>query len=170
MDIWDCIPVKEDVVPWYSGVWLKSGVTRYVFHSGLLCHGRINTLARLGGVRGIEKSQHFFISCAYSGYILRTISTGNMGIVSDSSLSWQELVVLLLNMTDRGKAKVAVMAAQIFAYHIWRERNVRLHNKGILNPRKLIGGILEDLQARLHSSTWFTNLICSNRGLYIWIP
>lgn len=40
---------------------------------------------------------------------------------------------------------LALLAAQVFTYDIWRERNARLQSSGAFGPAKLLQGIIVDI-------------------------
>lgn len=67
------------------------------------------------------------------------------------------------------KSKIALLALQIYAYHVWRERNVRAHNKGTFTPELLLKGIKVDLHSRLATISWFSDHLCNRPDLYYWI-
>ncbi|XP_074368946.1 uncharacterized protein LOC141708972 [Apium graveolens] len=83
-------------------------------------------------------------------------------IVGDS---WVSFLITLAELPDKPKSTVALCFAQIFCYHVWRERNARAHDSGVLGPNKLLNEINKDVCARLHSSNWFSKIINSRPDL-----
>lgn len=81
--------------------------------------------------------------------------------------SWLDFLQVLLHLPDKHKGVVALCCAQVFCYHIWRERNSRMHDKGVFGPSKLLLGICMDVKARLHSSAWFSKIVCNRPDLVI---
>ena len=71
------------------------------------------------------------------------------------TVTWMELLMKWLSITDTATRCIALLALQVFTYHIWRERNYRLHEGGLFNPDKLLDGILNDIKTRASSSSWF---------------
>ena len=62
---------------------------------------------------------------------------------------------------------VALLAAQDFVYHLWKERNSRLHNGQVSHPRKVLQIILLELRARLSSVRWFN--VNLNPEFSVWL-
>lgn len=179
--IWNSIRRTSLIIPWTAGVWSRLRVPRYAFFSWLLCHDRVNTLARLARfgitndvncclcVGGLENAHHLFISCPYSSFILETFLTQTLGLSVDLTHTWAQLVTSSLDLPDYVQRQLVLLFIQIFAYHIWRERNARIHGKGIFSPRKLLDGIMVDLHARVHTSTWFLKFVGKRPMLRCWI-
>ncbi|XP_074342333.1 uncharacterized protein LOC141679853 [Apium graveolens] len=95
--------------------------------------------------------------------IARTV----IGLLEDLCHHWISIfteilgTVSLVQLQDSSKSTLALCVSQIFCYHIWRERNARLHGMGIFGPRKLLEGIKKDFIARLDSSIWFSKVLDS---------
>lgn len=162
---------------WHQAVWHKLKVNRYAHHQWLLSHGRLNTLARLARfgieldqqcflcIGGRETDNHLFLHCSFSWHVLSScLSLFNLGVTSHT---WSDFQLHLLQITDDAKRRVALLLVQVYNYFIWRERNVRKHNIGILHPKNLLEGILADTRAKLTTSTWFSKIACSRTDLLI---
>ncbi|XP_074351467.1 uncharacterized protein LOC141690578 [Apium graveolens] len=143
------------MVTWYQGVWNKLRVNRYAHHQWVSCHGRLYTLTRLHRFSIMESQQcylcicaretdsHIFLHYSYSKWVLRNLLASlKIDIVGDS---WNNFLHYLIGLSDKTKSTVALCYAQIFCYHIWRERNARAHNSGVFGPRKLLEGIRKDI-------------------------
>ncbi|KAK1357024.1 hypothetical protein POM88_050280 [Heracleum sosnowskyi] len=52
--------------------------------------------------------------------------------------TWLDLITNWGSHPSLGHHGIALLTAQVFSYHIWRERNARLHNKGCFGPLKII--------------------------------
>ena len=179
--IWESVRTHREELQWHESVWFKNGITIYIFHSWLLCHGKLNTLDRLHkwGVTpdihcylcagGLESHNHLFLSCYYSDYILQNIFSGNLGINVGLRRGWSDFLILLQNVTDKHKKKISYIAAQVYVYHIWKERNRRMHNGKVSNPHKVLKEIMSDLRSRLNSSKWFIKLIVFRPDIQLWI-
>ncbi|WOH03288.1 hypothetical protein DCAR_0622684 [Daucus carota subsp. sativus] len=166
--IWDSIRRRTAVTPWWKAVWFKHGIPRFRTHSWLLCLGRLGTLDRLDNwnitdttlcylcVGGVESHNHLFLHCPYAsftlGHLLHSITT----ITIPPSWAWTDLLLGLFALENPTRRLLALLAVQIFAYHIWRERNARRHGKGVFGPRLLLHGIITDLRARVLTEPWFT--------------
>ncbi|XP_074342091.1 uncharacterized protein LOC141679505 [Apium graveolens] len=168
-DIWNSLRFTADLVPWHAGVWHKLRVNRYAHHQWVACHGRLQTLARLHRfglvtsqqcflcICGRETTSHIFLHCPYSSWILRNLMSP-FGIDIHEE-SWNSFITFLLELPDKVKSTLALCCAQIFCYHIWRERSARAHDSGIFGPGKLLTGIRKDFVARLNTSAWFSKIL-----------
>lgn len=167
--IWDSIRFKRPEVPWHTQVWHKLKVIRYAHHQWLVCQGRLNTFARLAHfgidllqhcllcVGGIETSNHLMNSCSYSSFVLRNLA-GLIGSYDHEFATWNMLLAAWGSVDNQVHKSMLLLSAQVFSYHIWRERNARLHGKRCLDPNLLLAGIVIDIKARLSHSTWFVNI------------
>lgn len=179
--IWGSIRSSGAPAPWHGAVWFKGHIPRYAFLNWLLCHDRVATLKRLASfgiplathcslcVGGEESAQHLFVSCAYSSFILARFLGDRLDIHIDFAATWEVLLLSFLEIEDIAKRKIALLGVQIIAYHIWRERNARTHDKGNFSPKKLLDGILIDLRARLATSTWYSHDVIKRPILCTWI-
>ncbi|XP_074326901.1 uncharacterized protein LOC141664844 [Apium graveolens] len=79
--------------------------------------------------------------------------------------SWVEFLVSLTELEDKQKGTIALCYAQVYCYHIWRERNVMEHDKGVFGPLKLLQGIVLDVEAKLSASGWYSSVICNRPDL-----
>ncbi|XP_074351776.1 uncharacterized protein LOC141690920 [Apium graveolens] len=64
--------------------------------------------------------------------------------------------------------KSSVIISQYGLHHsdkVWRERNARAHGRGVFGPHKLLQGIIQDINARLATSIWFSKIICKRPDL-----
>lgn len=175
--IWDSIRAVGNEVTWYNAVWIKNGINRYVYHNWLLCHGRLYTLMRLHAfgitssihcylcAGGLEDDVHLFLKCSYSRFILQNLLSP-LGMRLDYDQTWASFVTFLSQIRDAEQRFVALLAVQIFTYHLWRERNARAHDNGLFRPLQLLARIKVDLRARLSSTTWFSN--CNRIHVFPW--
>lgn len=180
-DLWDSIRGVAPVVPWVEAVWLKHGVTRYAHHSWLLCLGRLYTLARLHYTFGMDVSTqcylciggeetdiHFFLHCPYSHYVLtQLLEPMDISVVFDHP--WHAFITQVSHVQDTLKRKIALLALHIYAYHLWRERNARAHNKNIFSPENILHCIKVDLHSRLPTVPWFSSNLRNRPEIYVWI-
>ena len=158
----------RDVVAWWKAVWFKHGIPRFGTHSWLLCLGRLGTLDRLINWRisttpfcylcvgGKETYSHLFLHCPYASFVLNHLLQPIAMVSIRPNWGWIDLFLCLLGVDSPTRRLLGLLAAQIFAYHLWRERNARRHGKGVFGPRKLLHGIITDLRARVSSEPWFT--------------
>lgn len=176
-NIWNSIRSSSPQVVWHKFVWHRFRIIRYAHLEWILCHGRLPTLHRLASfgldvlqlchlcVGGIETDSHLFITCHYSSFILNKLA----GLISFGYVgaNWVEVILSLGNISNHIHRDIALLTVQTFAYHIWRERNSRLHDKGALGPNRIIQSIMVDIKAKLHNTEWFNKH--ANLELYRWI-
>ncbi|XP_074352211.1 uncharacterized protein LOC141691360 [Apium graveolens] len=173
--IWEAIRDNRPVVPWYKAVWHRFQINRYAHFQWLTCLVGISTLARLHRfgisssqqcflcILGRETTTHLFLHCNYSKWILHQLFD-TIGI-STMHESWNHFLVSLIDLEDKPKGTIALCYAQVFCYHLWRERNARAHDRGVCGPSKLLQGIVLDIKARLGTSKWFNSVICNRPDL-----
>ncbi|XP_074352963.1 uncharacterized protein LOC141692125 [Apium graveolens] len=160
--IWNSIRNHGVTPVWHKAVWNKICIQRYTHHQWLTCWGRLSTLSRLNRfgiittqqcylcILGRETTTHLFMHCSYSRWVLnRLFSTLDISVSCDT---WVNFLVSLTAMEDQERGTLALCFAQVYCYHIWRERNARAHGKGVFGPYKLLKGIIVDIKARLISS------------------
>ncbi|XP_074338031.1 uncharacterized protein LOC141674945 [Apium graveolens] len=164
--IWSSIRNTGHLVPWHKVVWHRLQVNKYAHHQWLTGLNRISTLARLHRfglsstqqcffcILGRETTSHLFLHCTYSKWIL--IQIVRLFDIPVSYHSWVEFLVSLTELKDKKKGTIALWYAQVYCYHIWRERNARVHDKGIFGPSKLLQGIVLDVKTRLSASGWYS--------------
>ena len=179
--IWNSIRLRGDSCPWAVGVWFKLRITRFCFLSWLLCLDRVVTRSTLFDrhviedsgcifcIGDVETAQHLFIACPYARFIHRSYLFEVHGLVFDHSLLWKDWIMSILAISDLPQRQVLLLYLQVFAYHMWRERNARLHGGGSFGPRKLLEGIMVDIRGRAASSTWLSRLICSRPMICTWL-
>ena len=172
--IWDTIRQHGHMVPWFFAVWFKQGIPRYRLHSWLVCKERLGTLDRLDHwdltptlqcylcISGLESHSHLFIHCPYTSYILDLLFDPIYRTRTLPHWNWTHLLEHLMTCPDPTRRTISLIAAQVTSYHLWRERNARRHNRGSFGPRKLLHGIITDLQARIFGEPWFIAAVRSN--------
>lgn len=66
--------------------------------------------------------------------------------------SWAEQLVSWGSIVKPTLRLLELLISQVFSYHVWRERNARIHNQGSLGPIKLLENIIMDSKTKLASS------------------
>lgn len=179
--IWDSIRIKGGYKPWDKEVWFQYRVQRYCYTSWLLCHAQLNIMDRLAlfnipcqlhcslCVGGLENSHHLFISCPYTQFIMSSILRKNMNITLDFSWNWLDFLLQLLAVQYKRKRTVALLADQVMIYHIWKERNKRIHNGKITCPTELLQHIMVDTRARISIAPWFSQFFAHRLEARTWL-
>ncbi|KAL8124713.1 hypothetical protein AgCh_012388 [Apium graveolens] len=127
-----------------------------IIHNGpdlLLWDGCDATKIKTWDVWNSIRLRGTLVSCKW--VLCNLMSPLGINIVGES---WLVFLTYLADLHNKPKSTVALCYAQIFCYHIWRERNARAHDSGVLGPRNLLKGINRDAYAKLQSSTWFSKL------------
>lgn len=176
-NVWTSIRTHAPQVPWSHLVWNRLRIQRYAHLEWILCHGRLPTFTRLAsfGLQvlssctlcpgGIETEAHLFLLCPYSNFILAKLAgLINFNIVGST---WKEFLISLGNISDQTLRSIALLTAQIFTYHLWRERNARLHDRGVSGPKGIIHTIMVDLKTKLLNTDWFIKH--ANLDSYGWL-
>lgn len=121
--------------PWFSFVWHNFNPPRYAFYTWLILKERLLTKDRMilfhmhTDVNCVlcqnmdESHEHLFCNCFFS----RTILNHCPVMVSSN---WSDFYsgTCIVNQLDPIKMKIAHMFISAAFYHIWEERNFRIHN------------------------------------------
>lgn len=96
-----------------------------------------------------ESSAHFFFECQYS------LSVWN-DLLSRSRLhhpyALQDIIAWLSSLQDAGKLKTVFhLVFQASIYHLWKERNSRLHNNASRSSNMIMKDIILQLRSKLYS-------------------
>jgi len=176
--IWHSIRHQRPQMSWHKAVWHRLQIQRYAHTMWLACHDRLYTkvrLIRFGAlvtpdcilcVGGIEDRSHIFLTCPYSAYVLSMLFRGIHWLPSANN--WDAFIAELLGINDRPQRDLARLFFQTAIYHLWRERNIRLHNGGTFEPSKLLKGILLDAIARLHDTRFWDKYRHKRPELFRW--
>ncbi|XP_074328140.1 uncharacterized protein LOC141666056 [Apium graveolens] len=107
---------------------------------------------------------HLFLHCTYIRILVAIFSQLR---ILDFGHIWVDFLLGILAIDDWPRRLIALCYAQVFYYHIWRERNACTHDKGVFDPKKLLQGIVLDIRARLSANSWFSRLACNRPDLII---
>lgn len=176
-NIWNSLRTPSMLTGWSKFIWHRLKILRYAYHAWILCHGRLPTFNRLAYlglevsqfclfcVGGVETDSHLFVTCAYSSFILSKL----FGLLKAqfAGTNWVAVLHSLGGISDHMLRNVSLLAAQIYSYHMWRNRNASLHGKASSGPTNLIKGIMIDLKSKLCNTEWF--LKHANLELYRWL-
>ena len=180
--VWSSIRAVGPAVGWDQAVWHRLRVPRFAFMSWLLCLGRLSTKVRLANfgldvntaclfcVGGSENAEHLFLRCPYSSYVLERLLNKMQIIIDWPTINcWKDLLNRVEATASSGIRHLALLGLSVFSYHLWRERNLRDHNKGCFHPNNLLDGVLLDTQIRLGTSSWFLKMCNKDSSLAAWI-
>lgn len=145
-------------VDWYEIVWCKHFLPRCAIITWLACWKRMSTLDKLflWGLaqsnicllchRLSEDQEHLFFLCPFLGkmwsYIMNSLSCVGWDCTWSHTLDW-------LKHTTSWKSKfqkdVTRLSFSIAVYHIWKERNNRLHNNIHRDHKVLMHDIMQSI-------------------------
>lgn len=162
---------------WLAFVWSKFSIAKYAFNSWLIMRERLLTKDRMqtflmhinqtcllcGGA--FETHQHLFCDCPFSRTILNDCPI-------NVTTSWNDICsgrVLTVCM-DSIRTNIAYLFVSVAFYHIWMERNLRLHNSGQYTQPPIISRMIKDvLRNRLISCDSFIKAARQDVSLHSFI-
>ncbi|XP_017228359.1 uncharacterized protein LOC108203740 [Daucus carota subsp. sativus] len=161
-DISEHIPTPR----WVPFIWHNFHVPKFAFTSWLILKGRLLTKDRMlnfsmnADQRCIlcmthnENHEHLFCDCDYTKEILNACPVG----VRHSWANYCNGDFFIFDL-DQTEMKVASLYISAAYYHLWAERNLRVHNPGQYNsPGNLIKVIKEAVRGKLYSCKGFQRL------------
>lgn len=163
--------------PWLSFVWNKFKVSKFAFTTWLVMKERLLTKDRIQSFQmnvnldcllcGIdcESHQHLFCACSYTRTILRACPLA-------VSSSWLDICAgrPLTSVADPVRTHIAYLYISATFYHVWTERNSRMHSPGHLSqPTLIIQRIQDTMRNRLFSCETFTKAARLDSALHSFI-
>ena len=157
---WEQIREKKATVPWSRAVWFTQGVPRYTFIVWLAVKNRLSTGDRMRAW-GIQQScvlcgerdetrDHVFFACPYSYTAWDKLASRLSGNRTDPD--WTSSLQLVnannLQILDQILLK---MVFQTSIYHIWQERNQRIHRTVFRSVDQLIRTVDKAIRNRITS-------------------
>lgn len=152
------IRVETPNVDWSKIVWGKHFLPRYAFILWMACWKRMNTLDKLldWGLsssnvcvlcgRAVESQDHLFFQCHYSRQVWNPLMK-QIGVNSIRT-SWHDILENL-NTSSSWKTNLqrnlAIFGFASTVYHIWKERNNRIHNGTIKDTKMLLKEIFDSI-------------------------
>lgn len=135
---WESIRFSAPQVYWEKAVWFKHAVPKHAFHFWVANLNRLPVRERLvtWGVcdyatcclcgLGQETRDHVFLRCSVATQLWDIVLTrlGQQALCLDT---WPSLITWMLTATPGLSATLKKLTAQLVVFHLWRERNNRLH-------------------------------------------
>lgn len=88
-----------------------------------------------------ENRDHLFFKCHYSSQVWRLVLS-RFGNSISIFQTWNNVIDWMLNRSSNGQSKILKkIACQATVYHIWKERNSRLHTDSSISPITLFNQI-----------------------------
>lgn len=149
--------------PWFSFVWHNFNPPRYAFYAWLIIKERLLTKDRMISFHMNtdakcllcqlfdESHEHLFCYCPFVRIILDACPVPVSHIWADYFNG-----NCLLSQVDPTRRKVAYLYISASFYHLWAERNLRLHNPGNYSPASMIIKLIkENVRSKLFSCISF---------------
>ncbi|GLT48179.1 hypothetical protein SLA2020_218200 [Shorea laevis] len=180
---WNHLREKQAKVPWFRLVWFANSIPKHSFMSWLAILDRLSTKARqkswsphidatcvLCGAEN-ETRDHLFFSCAYSRTVWDVISSM---LEIPSTFSWQFALSWLCHKAKRKSlcSSLIRLAWCAAIYHIWIERNTRIHKRTFKSEFAIVSKIQIDVRDKVLSfarakSSLLPKSIASKWGLEV---
>ncbi|KAJ6287991.1 hypothetical protein OIU78_026695 [Salix suchowensis] len=140
-------------------IWHKWHIPRHSFVLWLASRGRLRTMDRLHNQQlpqapcmlchsHVEDHNHLFFRCSYSAEVWDLIChKANIQWPSISwGLAWDRAVQ---NQATSQHSRILGMVLAATIYHLWQERNRRMHNQHYGSPKKMVEEIIAQMRTRL---------------------
>lgn len=147
-------------VTWHSLIWFKGMIPRYSFICWLAILNRLSTKDRQHRFNpdilpkcvlcGLEESRdHLFFACSFSSHVWSNIT----GILSQQAIFiWDQHIQWGIGLKRRNlNNTVSKLAWQSSIYHLWQERNRRIHRSQANTPHGVTDAIIQSLKMRILS-------------------
>ena len=158
---WQAIRSRSPIVPWHSLVWFPKAIPKAGFILWLAIRGRLSTQDKLHLPLSnlkcllcgdcLENHDHLFFHCPISKSTWEAL-LDKCGLPHDV-VPWQIHVDLMVTRTQ-GKdlrSTIRKLCLAVSVYHIWRERNIRLHDHISRLPNAVLHLIQDTIRCRLLS-------------------
>lgn len=162
---WESVRNRSDQVDWVSVVWFGGHIPRHAFHMWVTHLDRLPTRTRIASWTPNtvttcllcdvceENRDHLFLKCKSSEQIWK-MATTRLGYQPCLFHTWTSLIEWLRIKDSICPGTLRKLTAQAVIYHIWLERNNRLHNAVNSTPQRIFKEI--DRQVR--------NIILARKG------
>ena len=180
---WNCIRARSTKVNWHRMIWFNGNIPKHAIISWLAILGRLPTRDRLirWGIKiadpscllcqhAQETANHLLFECPYSKELWLRIM--NLCGFAQAPFTWN--IVFPWCVTNfKGKSFISLICQLSFCaciYHIWKERNSRLHGEKANTVSLLLLKIARDIQNRTYSlsnisSDPVNQLLCQRWGI-----
>ena len=159
--LWSSLYQFPPQVSWLKAVWFKKNIPKHAFIMWLVMRGRMSTrdrlltwgldvspLCLLCGTQN-ESLLHIFFECDYASAAWRSV-TRSTGLQLPARINDIVPFLLSIRLPKRFKT-IMLLILQATIYHLWLERNSRLHNRVSRPYNQIVKGIFLHLRAKLYS-------------------
>ena len=159
--VWEELREKQEKVSWHRFLWRPMAIPKHVFITWMAILNRLPTMDRLKawGIEmgelcsfcqdSLETRNHIFFCCSYSKTLWKHILL-LCGLHREVG-NWEEEISWAVRRI-KGKSLISVIlstAWKAYIYHVWQERNRRLHSKLPSSPEQILEQIKEEIRIRL---------------------
>jgi hypothetical protein len=174
-DTWQHLRMKQTEVQWWKLLWFPTTILKHSFIGWLAIKNRLATKNRLLqwgiGVDPLckfysyqmEDREHLFFQCSFTNRIWKVIMA--LCLVSNAPTDWNLLIDWgILHLKGKSfRASLCKVAWWATVYHLWLQRNSRIHGGVIKTEEQIVRDIQKDVKARLDSVIVKTSVL--NRTL-----
>ena len=177
-DTWQHLRGKQAEVQWWKLIWFNKAIPRHGFIGWLTMKNRLATKDRLiqWGIcvdpvclfcrHMLEDRDHLFFKCPFTKRIWDHIMA--LCLVFDAIDDWNMLVAWGTQHLQ-GKlfrTSLSKLAWWAMVYHLWLQRNARVHGGKIKTEEQIMQDICRDVKARLDSfrvnNSILNRMLCNN--------
>jgi hypothetical protein len=180
---WKHLRSKQIEVPWWKLIWFQGAIPKHCFIGWLAMKDRLTTKDRLllWGInvdlvcqfcrQYMEDRNHLFFKCSFSSRIWKYI----MGLCLASSApdNWDLLLECgIKNLKGRSfRVTLCKIAWWATLYHLWQQRNARLHAGEMKSEENIIKAIRRDVKAKMEPVKSPTSILhqtlCNNWNILL---
>lgn len=163
---WDSLKDNRELVAWFRVVWFSQCIPKHVFMLWIVMHKRLKTQDRLqvwDGVLDVSKLRcflcnqvlelynHLFFVCCFAKQVWKHLLY--FAKLDKVTYVWDELIEQLRTQSHRNTIWSIIRRILLGAvvYHLWRERNRRLHKKINHYAQDIARDIVEETRLKLSS-------------------
>lgn len=159
---WRCIRRSAPRVPWYDVVWHKYKIPRHSFIVWQAFHDRLLTQDRLIKWKGDspefrcpfckqrpDSRDHLFFECRFPNRVWKKVKNDCDG--SAMGDTWLDILAYFTRNAGKQLTMLRVHRLSFSAtvYHLWKERNRRIHNQVSNKVKEIYRDIVGDLWGKL---------------------
>ncbi|KAF8087894.1 hypothetical protein N665_0564s0029 [Sinapis alba] len=155
---WEVLRPREEPKDWVDVVWFKGSVPKFAFTMWVANYDRLPTRSRLAAWEipisadcpscptVPETRDHIFLSCDYSFEVWREVMSRCDAPPLRFS-DWSELLSWIRAATSVELKLLRKLATHTVIYHLWKQRNNRIHNHVIVPASYVFHSINREMKA-----------------------
>ena len=160
-EVWRVIRPRKEKVLWHRLLWGTLTIPKHSVIAWMAILNRLPTLDRLiswgmeiNGIcylcqRELETRDHIFFECRYSKEVWEMILS-NCGL-NKMTRSWNEELQWVVRKIKGKQLINAILSVawRAFIYHVWRERNGRMHGQPMRSSEQIFEHIKEEVRIKI---------------------